>query len=64
MEHKIGEIVILSDGRKAEVKAAKSHLFQCSDCVLFLENHCMTIKCHKNERKDHTTIYYKEIKEE
>ena len=64
MEHKIGEIITLPDGRKAMVKAAKSHLLQCSDCVFWFENICMAFKCHKNEREDDTTIYYQEIKEE
>lgn len=69
MEHKIGEVITLPDGRKARVKAAKSHLLQCSDCGMweyFLDTQrdvCHMYKCHKNEREDHTTIYYEEIKE-
>lgn len=63
IEHKIGEIITLPDGTKAEVKAAKSHLFQCSDCVLLGNSICYDLDCDETERDDHTTIHYKEIKE-
>ena len=69
MEHAIGKIVTMPDGRKARVTQAPTHLLFCSACVFWEEylgkGGCpATFKCHKNEREDHTTIYYEEIKGE
>ncbi|MCQ2219837.1 MAG: hypothetical protein MJZ12_00505 [Prevotella sp.] len=68
MEHKIGEIVTMPDGRKARVTQAPTHHLLCSACICwedYLTNcRCpVDFRCHKNEREDHTTIYYEEIKE-
>lgn len=64
MEHKIGEIITLPDGRKAEVTATGSRLLKCSECVFWMEPPCIEFACYKEERSDKTAIYYKEIKED
>lgn len=66
-EHKIGEVVTLPDGRKAEVVEVKKDwctgcLFNEADeeldCSVFVGLSCTPI-----HRKDHKNIIYKEIKE-
>lgn len=65
MEHAIGEIVTLPDGRKAEVMEGG----QCVSCCLFgdLCNYMKwdkSLECSYRSRTDHKNIIYKEIKEE
>lgn len=65
MEHKIGEIITLPDGRKAEVVEVVSG---CRGCIYnpvgecWLEPHYG--ECHYLTRTDHKDIIYKEIKED
>lgn len=64
MEHKIGEIITLSDGKKAEVVEGL-----CENCVyhkIGYEFYCdipRQYECMANYRTDHKNIIYKEIKE-
>lgn len=69
MEHKIGEIITLPDGRKAEVAESVNNL--CIGCYYHLLNTSDCISLRKNGklgkcilRTDHKNIIYKEIKEE
>lgn len=62
MEHAIGSIVTLPDGRKAKVVEGE----KCKDCFLhdLLVGDCHMMECRPNHRKDNKNIIYKEIKEE
>lgn len=67
MEHKIGEIVTLPGGRKAEVVEGNS----CYGCYLHERHLCTNyyaagyiLNCIPALRTDHKNIIYKEIKEE
>lgn len=69
MEHKIGEIITLPDGRKAEVVEANT----CEECAVGMEGIIACIKwtergkigtCYSAWRSDHKKVIYKEIKEE
>lgn len=69
MEHKIGEIVTLPDGRKAEVVESKT----CEECAVRIKGMIACIKwtergkigaCSSVRRSDHKNIIYKEIKED
>lgn len=62
MEHKIGEIVTLPDGRKAKVVEDTTGA-GCTKCFLD-DKDCHQFKCRASERTDHKNIIYKEIKEE
>lgn len=71
MEHKLGEIVTLPDGRKAEVvEATRSKRYStCYKCIWFASNPiCPSVsqkwKCSKQGRTDGKNIIYKEIKED
>lgn len=63
MEHRIGEIVTLPDGRKAKVVEGL-----CPECCFHMrgfEVFCYAPrewKCMKVDRTDHKNIIYKEIK--
>ena len=63
---KIGEIVTLPDGRKAEVKEA---YYGCRDCAFYPSCDCYDFKTKENTycscvvREDKKNIIYKEIKE-
>lgn len=65
MDHKIGEIVTLPDGRKAEVKEAN---YGCRDCAFYPSYDCCDFKAKEDAccswacRNDHKNIIYKEIK--
>lgn len=63
MEHKIGEIVTLPDGRKAEV-VEEPVSCSCEGCILKDESCYPTITgmCNDYDRTDHKNIIYKEIK--
>lgn len=60
MEHKIGKIVTLPDGRKAKVVEGK-----CEDelCALWDKIECIDKCCYPNDRTDRKHIIYREIKE-
>lgn len=67
MEHAIGEIVTLPNGRKAKV--VEVDIIYCHHCLFF--RHCVELKilglignCNPLTRTDHKHIVYKEIKEE
>lgn len=67
MEHKIGEIVTLSDGRKAEV--AEGHCRYCTfnkgwtiTCIIWRVKGFIG-ECFAEYRSDKKNIIYKEIKE-
>lgn len=68
MEHKIGEIITLPDGRKAEVVEDGF----CVDCIfhktLWVQCRCRETEyvgqCYRGLRSDHKSIAYKEVKEE
>lgn len=67
MEHKIGEIVTLPDGRKVEVVEEKNDM--CDGCVLF-DSSCVAWRifgtlgqCDRAMRTDHKGVIYREIKE-
>lgn len=60
MEHKIGEIVTLPDGRKAEV-VEDNGKYRCHRC--YFCRSCYGRTCYHKERTDHKNIIYKEIKE-
>lgn len=62
MEHKIGEIVTLPDGRKAEV-VEDAICVACVECFLFNRD-CWDFECRAPKRTDHKYIIYKEIKED
>ena len=71
MEHAIGEIVTLPDGRKAEVvESTKSKRYStCHKCVWFTSYPiCPAVtlgwKCSKLDRTDHKNIIYKEVTDE
>lgn len=59
MEHKIGEIITLPDGRTAEVVEGSD----CGRCALN-EYICHLFVCTKKLRTDGKGIIYKEIKED
>lgn len=61
MEHAIGEIVTLPDGRKAEVVEGQ---LDCSGCVFLLgtAEECFEYECLRKYRTDHKNIIYKEVK--
>ena len=68
MEHAIGEIVPLPNGRKVEVVEGKS----CEGCAVCMEGMIACIKwtergkigtCFSIRRTDHKNIIYKEIKD-
>lgn len=62
MEHRIGTVVTLPDGRKAEVVKQDG---SCEGCILAKDAHlCANSPCLPEERNDHKNIIYKEIKEE
>lgn len=64
MEHKIGEIITLPDGRKAQVVENDS---SCAECMFnYPDRYCLVIagSCIGMLRKDGIDIIYKEIKEE
>lgn len=63
MEHAIGEIVTLPDGRKAKVVEDKK-LEQCRACIFGNIDRCTGRTCLGIFRTDHKNIIYKEIKEE
>lgn len=64
MEHKIGEIITLTDGRKAEVVDSKN----CHFCIFNggeLDNICYARNvgsCTNIFRTDHKNVIYKEVK--
>lgn len=63
MEHAIGEIITLPDGRKAEVMETKYNI--CDECM-FNKVDCadiVGIYCLPIYRTDHKAIIYKEFKE-
>lgn len=66
MEHAIGTLITLPDGRKAEVVEVD---FTCIGCILYSDK-CMNYKLNgiigecSPKRSDHKHIIYKEIKEE
>ena len=63
MEHAIGSVITLPDGRKAEV--VESH-GSCDGCAIVNSILCKNIRCMAAERIfiDRKDIIYKEIKEE
>ena len=69
MEHKIGEIITLPDGRKAEVVERMFGKYNCDDCIFAGVNcinaYCLGITkgCDYMIRTDHKNIFYREIKE-
>lgn len=64
MEHKIGEIVTLPDGRKAKVKEGLG----CEKCIFGTDTSCEREKhniyglCSSEYRRDRKQVIYKEIK--
>lgn len=66
MEHAIGEIVILPDGRKAEVVEVFNG--KCDGCVFkncnfcHKRDYCISSPCSDEYRADKKNIIYKEIK--
>lgn len=63
MENKIGDIVTLPDGRKAEV--VESDMATCDGCV-YQETYCLNLQlrnCGRRLRTDKKNIIYKEIKD-
>lgn len=72
MEHKIGDIITLPDGRKAEV-VEFDHPY-CGECVYHVtprgcsnpirKENSPASACGALSRTDHKNIIYKEIKEE
>lgn len=69
MEHKIGEVVTLPDGRRAKVVEGKT----CAGCAVRMEGMIACIKwaergkigtCYSTGRTDHKDIVYREIKED
>lgn len=70
MEHKIGEIVTLPDGRKAEVVEARTAMeyYYCENCAYKGKGKSRCInelgRCEGKDRADHKNIIYKEIVEE
>lgn len=65
MEHAIGEIVTLPDGRKAKVVESDR---SCNECMMAEKRLCryMNVRCKSSERYliDRKNIIYKEIKED
>lgn len=65
MEHTIGEIITLPDGRKAKVVMG----IYCDECIFHAPRGCEREKyfslafCSKRYRTDNAEIIYKEIKE-
>lgn len=59
MEHAIGEIITLPNGRKAKTIEGKS----CKKCI-FAKYMCNDKGCSSAYRADGKDIIYKEIKEE
>lgn len=66
MEYAIGEIVILPDGRKAEV--VEEDKYTCYGCI-YDHKSCIDYRingvishCDEYMRSDHKSIIYKEIK--
>lgn len=67
MEHKIGEIVTLPDGRKAEVVEDTDLKNFCEGCIFNSKRGewgCVNVAgdCSAPDRSDHKNIIYKEIK--
>lgn len=66
MEHKIGEIVTLPDGRKAKVVNNRKRQ-DCNGCVFITQFCCLNYEdvfCDEFNRTDHKNIIYKEVKED
>lgn len=61
MEHAIGEVVTLPDGRKVEVVKGNAI---CTGCLCEEENIECLGQCASWYRPDHKNIIYKEIKAE
>lgn len=61
MEHKIGEVIKLPDGGKAEVVEC-DWASTCADCFLYLSEICDICSCRASQRSDHKDIIYKEVK--
>lgn len=59
MEHAIGEIVTLLDGRTIEAVEIPSELHECSKCAWSDKFRCP--KCCSIDRKEHKNIIYKEV---
>lgn len=72
MEHKIGEIVTLPDGRKAEVVARDTISERCYGCMFWsvffgcqrYKDKLIYVRCSAKVRTDHKSVIYKEIKED
>lgn len=74
MEHKIGEIITLPDGRKAEVVEWDRQSERCEGCIFYKKwkapyredclNTDLSVRCSKIFRSDNKDIIYKEIKED
>ena len=68
MEHKIGDIVTLPNGRKAEVVEAPeipARGCRCNGCIFGGDlEECEPYECSYYDRTDHKNIIYKKIKEE
>ena len=62
MENKIGDVITLPDGRKAEV--VEYHKSGCFGCILDTKARlCANSACLPEERTDHKNIIYKEVKD-
>lgn len=62
MEHKIGEIVTLLDGRKVEVVEIPKDMPNCRGCIFCFDECFITPRCEPWSRTDKKNIIYKEIK--
>lgn len=65
MEHKIGEVITLPSGKKAEVVEC-NEVLSCRYCIFCPAPYfsCQNLICMQEKRSDHKNIIYKEIKEE
>lgn len=75
MEHAIGEIITLPDGRKVEVVEWDGQGGRCDKCIFLVRNeyrygrNCShpdtnwIVYCSKLLRRDHKNIIYKEVKD-
>lgn len=61
IEHKIGEIVTLLDGRKAEVVEVPLGDINCQGCIFCFDECFITPRCGWWQRTDKKNIIYKEV---
>lgn len=61
MEHELGEIITLDDGRRAIVTVSGYSTNICDGCIFGKLDSCEHIHCASYERSDEMDVFYKPI---